>query len=274
MSGERILCPVCGGEVEFHTKDSVTRCTYCASPILGSDQSKNCVHHKDTLAKAVCNVCGDLICEKCMEKRVGNYGGKLFTIVNCTKKSCISESSWAKPLDPEFQRLTNMDWADSTDNSILRVTGLGAIMMMLFELFFIVSMVYIQYLTPWGLADPPHIKYWFFIGDNVIVLNIVGNFLSAMILQTALQVFVHERQLGSGVMLFFLLILEILLLVYRGLVFGLLSFPNPWYLTFLVGAFIFATLLIFVGAMMAMRIGWKKRKQFEEARVMLGLRKK
>ncbi|MDF1539654.1 MAG: hypothetical protein P1Q69_12210 [Candidatus Thorarchaeota archaeon] len=273
MSGERILCPVCGGEVEFHTKDSVTICTYCASPILGKYQSRNCVNHKKTLAKAVCHVCGDLICEKCLEKRVGNYGGKLFTIINCSKKSCIDESSWAKPLNPEYQRLTNMDWADSVDNSILRVTGLGAIMMMLFELFFILSMVYIQYLTPWGLADPPNINYWFFIGDNVIVLNIVGNFLSAMILQTALQVFVHERQLASGIMLFFLLILEVLLLVYRGLVFGLLYYPIQWYLAFLVGAFIFATLLIFVGAMMAIRIGWKKRKQFEEARVMLGLRK-
>ena len=272
MSEEIILCPVCGGEVTFHTKDSVTRCSYCASPILGKNQNRNCVDHPRTLAKAVCHVCGDLICEDCMEKRVGNYGGKLFTIVNCTKKSCIAESSWAKPVNPEYQRLANMDWADKVDNSILRVTGLGAIMMMLFELFFIISMLYIQFLTPWGMEEPSNIDFWFIQGDSVIVLNIIGNFLSAMILQSALQVYVHDRQLGSGVLLFFLLILEVLLLIYRGLVFGLLTFTNPWYLSFLLGAFLFATLLIFVGAIMAMRTGWKKRKQLEEAAFMLGLK--
>jgi DNA-directed RNA polymerase subunit RPC12/RpoP len=273
MSGEKILCPVCGGEVTFHTKDSVTRCSYCASPILGRNQSRDCVYDKGKLAKAVCYVCGDLVCEDHMEKRVGNYGGKLFTIINCTKKSCVDESSWAKRVNPEYQRLTNMDWSDKVDNSILRVTGLGAIMMMLFELFFIISMIYIQFLTPWGQAEPSNIEFWFIRGDSVIVLNIVGNFLSAMLLNAALQVYVHDRQLGSGVFLFFLLIPEVLLLLYRGLVFGLLGFPNPWYLAFLLGAFLFATLLVFVGSIIAIRTGWKKRKQLEEAAYMLGLKR-
>ncbi|MFW9954543.1 MAG: hypothetical protein ACFFD3_08315 [Candidatus Thorarchaeota archaeon] len=272
MSGEKILCPVCGGEVPFITKDSVTRCPYCASPILGKSQSRDCVRHSGTLAKAVCNVCGDLICEKCIEKRVGNYGGKLFTIVNCTKKSCVAESTWAPLINPEYQKHTNMDWADSVDNSILRVSGLGAITMMVFELIFIISMLYIQYLTPWGQAEPSNIPYWFFRGDQVIVLNIIGNFLSAMLLQTALQVYVHERQLGAGLLLFFFLAIEVVLLVFRGLVFRLLYFPNPYYLMILVAAFMFATLLVFVGAIMAIRTGFKKRKQLEEARLLLGLR--
>ena len=172
MSAEKILCPVCGGEVLFHTKDSVTRCTYCASPILGKSQSRDCVYCKGKLAKAVCYVCGDLVCEDHLEKRVGNYGGKLFTIINCKKKSCADESSWAPLVNPEYQRLTNMDWADHSDNAILRVTGLGAILMMLFELFFFISMAYIQWLTPWGQAEPANIGYWFIRGDSVIILNI------------------------------------------------------------------------------------------------------
>ncbi len=271
MSQERILCPVCGGEVAFLAKDTVTRCTYCGSPVLGRNQDRNCVHHPETLAKAVCSVCGDLICELDMQKRVGNYGGKLFTIINCRKASCIRESEWARPVNPEYERLTNMDWADNIDNSILRVTGLGALMMMIFELFFFISMVYIQFFTEWGLIEPANISFWFIRGDQVVVLSIVGNFISALILQTALQVYVHERQLGAGLMLFAFLVLEVLVLIYRGLQFNLLQFPNQIYLAFLLGAFIFATLLIFVGSLIAIRVGWKKRNQLEDAKIKLGL---
>ncbi|MFW9920109.1 MAG: hypothetical protein ACFFED_10945 [Candidatus Thorarchaeota archaeon] len=271
MTLERILCPVCGGEVSFHTKDTVTRCTYCGSPVLGRNQGRNCIHHKDTLAKAVCNICGDLICELDMQKRVGNYGGKLFTIVNCMKPECIHQSEWARPINPEYEKLTNMDWADKVDNSILRVSGLGALMMMIFELFFFISMLYIQFFTDWGRADPATISFWFIRGDEVVVLSILGNFISALILQTSLQVYVHERQLGAGLMLFAFLVLEVLVLIYRGLQFNLLFFPNPVYLAFLLGAFVFSALLLFVGAMFAIRIGWKKRNQLEDAKIKLGL---
>ncbi len=272
MSQERILCPVCGGEVTFHARDTVSRCNYCGSPVLGKNQDRNCVHHPDTLAKAVCNICGDLICEKDMEKRVGNYGGKLFTVVNCSKPSCVSQSTWARPVNPEYERLTNMDWADSIDNSILRVTGLGALMMMIFELIFFISMIYIQFFTPWGTAEPANIPFWFLRGDQIIVFSIIGNFISALVLQTSLQVYVHERQLGAGLMLFAFLVLEVIVLLFRGLHFNLLSFPNPIYLPILLGAFIFATLLIFVGSLLSIRIGWKKRNQLEDAKIKLGLK--
>ena len=269
MSQSKLLCPVCGGVVEIKSRDAVTRCDYCGSPVLGQDQDRYCVNHPDTLAKAVCNVCGDLICEKDMEKRVGNYGGKLFTIINCKKPSCIRESEWAKPVNPEYERLTNMDWADKIDNSILRITGIGALLLLIFELLFFISMVYIQFFTPWGQAG--HIGVWFIRGDQVIVLSIIGNFITAMILQTALQVYVHERQLGAGLMLFVLLVLEVFTLLYRGLQFGLLQFPDPFYLPLLFGAFIVATLLILIGALLAIRIGWKKRNQLEDAKIKLGL---
>lgn len=271
MSQESILCPVCGGVVTFHTKDTVTRCSYCGSSVLGKNQDRNCVHHPDILAKAVCSVCGDLICELDMQKRVGNYGGKLFTIINCTKPECIRQSEWARPINPEYEMLTNMDWADRVDNSILRVSGLGALTMMIFELFFFISMVYIQFLTLWGLADPANISFWFIRGDQVIVLSILGNFISALLLQTSLQVYVHERQLGAGIMLLLFLVLEVVVLLYRGLQFHLLYFPNQVYLAFLLGAFIFATLLLFVGALFAIRVGWKKRNQLEDAKIKLGL---
>lgn len=272
MPEERILCPVCGAEVVYQSRDSVTRCQYCGSPVLGKDQGRNCVHHPDILAKAVCHVCGDLICEKDMEKRVGNYGGKLFTIVNCKKPSCIRESSWAHPVNPRYEKLTNFDWADSIDNSILRVAGLGTLLMMLFELFFFISMVYIQFLTPWGTADPPNIPFWFFRGDEVVVFSILGNFVSALLLQTALQVYIHERELGAGLMLLAFLIVEVVLLIFRGLTFNLLRFPNPIYLAFLLGAFVFATLLVFVGAVSAIYVGNKKRNQILDAKIELGLK--
>ncbi len=271
MTSEVILCPVCGGKVIFQAADTVSRCSYCGSPVLGKSQDRNCVHHPDTLAKAVCNICGDLICELDMQKRVGNYGGKLFTVVNCTKRECVRESEWARPVNPEYERLTNMDWADKIDNSILRITGMGALLMVIFELFFFLSMLYIQFLTPWGLSD--NIPYWFIRGDQVIVLSIVGNFISAMLLQTGLQVYIHERQLGAGLMLFVILVIEVVVLVFRGLQFNLLNFPNGMYLLFLLGAFVFASFLVFVGALLAIRIGWKKRKQLERAMAELGLSK-
>ncbi len=270
MLRRRILCPVCGGSVDMKSDDQINRCSYCASPVLGPSQSRDCVNHSGTLAKAVCHVCGDLICEKCLEKRTANYGGKLFTITNCTKRSCKQESSWARPLNPEYLKLTNMDWSDKIDNSILRVSGLGAVLIMVFELIFILSMLYIQYLTPWGIDNIP---FWFFRGDMVIILCIIGNFMSALILQTALQVYVHERQLGAGLMLFLFLILEVALLVYRGLQFNLLSIPNIAYTAILLGAFIFASLLIFVGALLAIRTGNRKNQQLKHARETLGLNK-
>ncbi|MHA2041721.1 MAG: hypothetical protein ACW975_07655, partial [Candidatus Thorarchaeota archaeon] len=113
---ERLLCPVCGGPVKVDQQDKVNRCEYCASPVLGPSQDRNCVNHPDVLAKEVCHVCGDLVCEDCIQKRVGEYGGKLLTIVNCEKQTCVAESDWAKPLNEEYQKLANMDWADRIDN--------------------------------------------------------------------------------------------------------------------------------------------------------------
>jgi len=250
--------------------DQVNRCSYCASPVLGPSQSRDCVNHSGILAKGVCNVCGDLICEKCMEKRTGNYGGKLFTITNCTKRSCKQESSWARLLNPEYRKLTNMDWSDNIDNGILRVSGFGAVMIMVFELIFILSMLYIQYFTIWGIDNIP---FWFFRGDMVILLCIIGNFVSALLLQTALQVYVHERQLGAGIMLLLFLIIEIVLLIYRGIQFNLLNIPNIVFTAVLLGGFIFASLLIFVGAILAIRTGNRKNQQLKYARETLGLNK-
>ncbi len=269
----RILCPVCGGPVNMDQQDKVNRCEYCASPVLGPSQSRDCVNHPNVLAKEVCHVCGDLVCEECMQKRVGEYGGKLLTIVNCTKPSCIAESEWAKPLNEEYQKLANMDWADRTDNIILRVTGLGAIIMMVFELIFFLGVMFYQFLTPWSI---PPVSFEF-LGPEImnpvaiLVLSIFGNLLAAILLQSALQVFVHERQLGAGITLLVILIIEVAYLIIRGLFFGLLTFPNPYFLPILIAAFLFGTILVFFGSLMAIYIGNKKRVQLKKAREKLNL---
>lgn len=270
MSTETIRCPVCGGAVKLGPADKVNRCEFCASPVLGRSQKKDCVNHKGRLAVAVCNVCGDLVCEECMEKRVGDYGGKLFTLTNCRKENCIAESNWARPVNPDYQRLTNMDWADSVDRAVFRVAGLGAMMMMVFELIFIVAMLYIQFFTSWGLTGS-NIPYFFIRGDAVVILGILGNLVSAILLQTALQVYIHERELGSGVMLLVLLVVEVVLLLERGLFFNLMYYPSPYLVLILLAAFGSATLLAFAGALAAIAVGYEKYKQLKEARRILSL---
>jgi len=234
------------------------------------------VNHPGTLAKATCHVCGDLICEDCTERRAGDYGGKLFTVVNCTKRTCIAESKWARPINEEYEKLIDMDWADRSDNFILRVTGFGAVIMMVFELIFILTMLYIQYFTPYGVASS--MSLFLFPGDAIIVMglvvvgmNILGNLLGAILLQTSLQVYVHGRQLRTGIALMFLIIIEAMYLLYRGIFFNLSAYPNPPVVQVLFSAFLFATILIFVGALMAISNGVKKRKQLKEAREKLGL---
>ncbi|MFW9847015.1 MAG: B-box zinc finger protein, partial [Candidatus Thorarchaeota archaeon] len=263
-----VLCPVCGGRIETSHSDKVNRCEYCASPVLGPSQSRDCVNHPETLAKASCHVCGDLICEECMTTRIGDYGGKLLTLVHCEKPACVAQSEWAKPLNREFQALTNFEWADRIDNIILRVVGLGAILMMIFELFFILSMLWIQYFTAWGRTTMPYIVI---PGDSVVILNILGNALSAIILQTALQVYIHERQLSSGVFLLGFLILEAAFLVLRGIYFNLLEYPETWLVPFLFIAFGVATLMIFFGSLGAIYVGRKKYNQIKDAKIQLGL---
>ena len=276
MLKSTIICPVCGGPINIQHDDKITRCEYCASPVLGPSQSRDCVNHPGRLAKATCHVCGDLICEDCMERKAGDYGGKLFTIVNCTKTKCVAENSWARPINEEYEKLIDMDWADKSDNLILRITGLGAVIMMVFELIFILTMLYIQYFTPYGVTSST--PYFLIPGDAIIVmglvvvgLNILGNFLGAILLQTSLQVHIHGRQLGTGIALMFLIIIEAVFLLYRGVFFNLSAYPNPLIVQVLFSAFLFATILIFVGALMAISNGMKKRKQLKEAREKLAL---
>ena len=276
MLKSTIICPVCGGPINIQHDDKVNRCEYCANPVLGPSQSRDCVNHPGILAKATCAICGDLICEDCMDRRAGDYGGKLFTVVNCTKRTCVAKSEWARPINEEYEKLINMDWADKSDNFILRVTGLGAVIMMVFELIFILTMLYIQYFTPYGVASS--VSFFLFPGDAIIVMglvvvgmNIVGNLLGAILLQTSLQVHLHSRQLGAGIALMILIIVEALYLLYRGIFFNLSSYPNPPVVQILFSAFLFATILIFVGALMAISNGAKKRKQLKKAREKLGL---
>ena len=267
-----ISCPVCGGKVLIESDDKVSHCGYCASPVLGPSQSRDCVNHPGTLAKEVCNVCGDLLCEECLEKRVGDYGGKLLTIVNCTKPICMAESDWAKPLNEEYQNLANMDWADRADNIILRVTGGGAVIMMIFELFFILGMLYMQYFTSLGSLFPVWPIAGIIIpGLPVIVLMILGNLLAALLLQTSLQVFVHDRQFTSGAFLLVILIIESGFLLWRGLYFNLRQLPDPTFLLTLLSAFIIGAFLILVGSLGAIYIGNKKRIQMKRAKDKLGL---
>ncbi|RDE15431.1 MAG: hypothetical protein C4K49_06275 [Candidatus Thorarchaeota archaeon] len=273
MSSETIMCPVCGGAIQTVSPDKVNRCEFCASPVLGRRQNHDCVNHPGRVAKGVCSVCGDLVCEECIQLRVGDYGGKLFTIANCGKPDCVQESKWAQPLNLEYQRLANMDWSDSVDNSILRVTGLGAVLMVVFELVFVLCMLYVQYFTSWGLTtDPvPNIPYFFVRGDTVVLFCIIGNLLSALLLQTALQVHVHERQLGAGILLMLLLVTEVGFLLGRGLLFNLRFYPSLYLIPFFLGAFVIATLMVFGGALLAIGVGFKKRKQLKRARETLGL---
>ena len=269
----QILCPGCGGPVKVDQRNKVNRCEYCASPVLGPSQSRDCINHPGVLAKEVCHVCGDLVCEDCMQKRVGEYGGKLLTIVNCEKKSCVSESEWANPLNEEYQKLANMDWADRIDNIILRITGFGAIIMMIFELIFFIGVLYYQFLTPWSM--PPIsldiLGPVIMIPLTILLFCILGNLLSAILLQSALQVYVHDRQLGAGITLLVILVIEVAHLLFRGLFFNLLTLPNPLFIPVMIGAFLFGTILVFVGSLMAIFIGNKKRVQLKEARERLNL---
>ncbi len=275
---EQIMCPVCGGPVSVDQQDKVNRCEYCASPVLGPSQSRDCVNHPKVLAKEVCHVCGDLVCEDCIQKRVGEYGGKLLTIVNCEKQSCVAESDWAKPLNEEYQKLINMDWADKIDNVILRVTGFGAIIMMVFELIFFIGVIFYEYLTPWSIP-PISLAFspTFVLGPaimipvTILLLSILGNLLAAILLQSALQVFVHDRQLGAGLTLLVIIVLEVAHLLFRGVYFGLLTLPDPYFLPLMIGAFLFGTILVFFGSLMAIYVGNKKRVQFKNAREKLNL---
>ncbi|MFX0107584.1 MAG: B-box zinc finger protein [Candidatus Hodarchaeota archaeon] len=270
-SHEHILCPVCGGRILVEHTDKVNHCEYCASPVLGPKQSRQCVNHPEKLGIAVCNTCGDLLCAECMEERVADYGGKLLSIVHCEKPECVMSSGWGKPLNREFQRLVNFDWADRQDNLILRVTGLGAIVMMVFELYFILALMWLQFFTSWGTSSPSPIPFLFVRGDAIVILSILGNVLSAMILQTSLQVYIHERQLGAGIMLLVILIIEAAYLLFRGWLFNLLSAPFPWLVPLLLIAFGVATLMVFLGSLSAIWVGLQKRNQIEKAKKKLGL---
>ena len=275
----RVRCPVCGGTVYVFNEEKVNRCQYCASPVLGPSQERDCVNHPSTLATDVCHVCGDLICEKCTEKRVGDYGGKLLTIVNCTKPECIAASDWAKPLNEEYQKLADMDWADRIDNFILRITGFGAIIMMVFELIFILGLLWIFNFTGWSFTSVPYVVnsgltgFYLILWGNtlVLVLSIVGNLLGAVLLMTALQVFIHERQLASGLTLLVVLVFEAAHLVFRGWFFNLHHSPFIPFVQLLLAAFILGSILVLMGSALAINIGNKKRKQLKEARVRLGL---
>ena len=249
-------------------EDKVNLCEYCSSPILGPHQDRNCVNHPDTLATEVCHVCGDLICDACAEKRVGDYGGKLLTLVNCTKPSCVSESSWANPLNEKYQKLVNMDWADRADNFILRITGIGAVIIMIFELIFILGMLYFQYFTSFGSLIPTG---GLFPGILMIILMVIGNIIAAVMMQTALQVYVHDRQFSSGIFLLFMLIIEVAYLLWRGLFFNLLQNPNPYFLPILLVSFTAGALFVFIGSLSAIYIGNKKRIQIKSAMKQLGL---
>jgi len=145
--------------------------------------------------------------------------------------------------------------------------------MVVFELVFVLCMLYVQYFTSWGLTtDPiPNIPYFFVRGDTVVLFCIIGNLLSALLLQTALQVHVHERQLGAGILLMLLLVTEVGFLLGRGLLFNLRFYPSLYLIPFFLGAFVIATLMVFGGALLAIGVGFKKRKQLKRARETLGL---
>ena len=276
---ERVLCPVCGGRVELWNAEKVNLCGYCGSPVLGPSQDRDCVNHPGRLATEVCRTCGDLICDECAQHRVGDYGGKLLTIVNCQKDKCILASDWAKPLNEEYQKLANMDWADRIDNFVLRVTGFGAIIMMVFELIFILGLLYIFNFGGWGFSNVSYLAGlgytgWLFqlVGNlTVLLLSVIGNLLGAILLMTALQVYVHERQLSSGLTLLVVLIIEVAHLLFRGWFFNLLSTPYQLFVQILLASFFAGTVLVFIGAWMAISVGNKKRKQLLRAREQLGL---
>ncbi len=263
-----IMCPVCGGQVVVTHDDKANRCEYCASPVLGSSQSRDCVNHHGTLAKGICNVCGDLVCEQCMEQRVGDYGGKLLTIVNCTRPQCREKSAWAQPLNVEYLRLTDMKWADKIDDVILKVNGAGGLLFMIFEMIFVIAMLYVQYGTVWGLT-PGNLPRFFLPGDMIVILGIFGNLMAAVILQVALQTYIHEQQMSSGIILLFVLILEAVFLVIRGMVFNLLSYPDPILWELFLIAFSAATVMVFFGAIAAIGVGYKKRRQFADAQLLI-----
>jgi hypothetical protein len=150
--------------------------------------------------------------------------------------------------------------------------------MMVFELIFFIGVMYFQFLTPWSIPSfSIQITSSFVLGPvimiplTILLFSIFGNFLSAILLQSALQVYVHERQLGAGVTLLVILVIEVAHLLFRGLFFGLLTLQNDYFLPLMLGAFLFGTILVFIGSLMAIYVGNKKRIQLKETRVKLNL---
>jgi hypothetical protein len=99
----------------------------------------------------------------------------------------------------------------------------------------------------------------------------MGNLLGALLLQTSLQVYVHDRQFTSGLLLLLLLIVESAFLLWRGLYFNMRQLPDPTFLLTLLSAFIIGAFLILIGSIGAIYIGNKKRIQMKRAKDKLGL---
>ena len=144
--------------------------------------------------------------------------------------------------------------------------------MMIFELFFILGMLYMQYFTSLGNLFPT----WIIAGVNIpglpiIVLMILGNLLGALLVQTSLQVYIHDRQFTSGLFLLFIIVVESVFLLWRGLYFNLRQLPDPTFLLTLLSAFIIGAFLVLFGSLGAIYIGNKKRNQMKRAKDKLGL---
>jgi hypothetical protein len=132
-------------------------------------------------------------------------------------------------------------------------------------------MLYSQFFTEWSLTPYSDAFSLFMAGVSIVLLGITGNLLSAVLLQTSLQVYIHERQLASGLMLIVILVIEVALLLFRGWYYDLLHFTSTWLPLFLLAAFLFSTILVFVSSLLAIGVGVKKYYQLKSARESLGL---
>ncbi len=249
-------CPVCGGTIHIRRADSLTRCPYCGSLVLGNEQKRTCKNHPDRKADGVCSVCNNLFCSDCLEKRVGEYGGKFFTIFVCKDPSCQTAVSWTTPVDEKLTRLASFDWADRYDNWIVKSAGIGGILLVFLELFMFFVFSYLRYWSSWGMS---HLSMWYVVG-----FTFLGTFIAAILLQVALQVYDHNTQFSSGVLTIVLTVLYYIFWTLRFEYFNFISYPNPLLWVMLEAVFLFSVILLITAGTISAIVGRKKQKQLKK----------
>ncbi len=259
VESRQALCPVCGATITINRTDELARCSYCGSLVLSPDHKRTCKNHPDRKADGVCSVCHNLFCNECLEKRVGEYGGKIFTLFVCKDPKCQAEVSWATPVNDQMERLASFDWADRYDNWAMKSAGVGGILLVFLELAMFFIFTYLRYFTAWGKSN---LSMWY-----IVPFAFIGTFIAAILLQIALQVYDHKMQFSARVMTAILTVLYYIFWTERFEYLKLVSYPEPLLWVTLESIFLLTIILLFTSAIISIIVGHKKKKQLVKLRI-------